>query len=52
METERCESCMNVKFDGNNGKNCTCRINGNIIPNIDTVPIWCPLKRGYNTDQH
>ena len=43
----RCEQCYNVNFSGNNGKNVTCDIAKRIIPNINYVPGWCPLKKSF-----
>ena len=39
----RCEICINCDFSGNNGKNCICKLNNKIIPNINYLPVWCPF---------
>lgn len=45
QNNKRCETCLEVNFSGNNGKNVTCGITGDIVVDVNTVNANCPLNK-------
>jgi hypothetical protein len=41
MKNKRCEVCPHMS---DRKKNCICRLENLIIPDVSTAPEWCPIK--------
>lgn len=41
---ERCETCLNVNFSGNNGKNVTCKLTGSMVNDVNRINADCPIN--------
>lgn len=45
QDNRRCETCLSVDFNGNNGKNVVCSLTGSVIDDVNCVNVECPLDK-------